>query len=49
MVEVPVREHKKPEVIEAKAREIKNLEKYDVFEEVEYKGQETVYSRWVIT
>ena len=46
-VEVPVREHKKPEVIEAKAKEIENLEKYGVFEEVE--GQETIDSRWVIT
>ena len=48
-VEVPVREHKKPEVIEAKQREIENLEKYGVFEEVEDVGQETVGSRWVIT
>ena len=30
-VEVPVREHKTPEVIEAKENEIKNLEKYGVF------------------
>ena len=42
IVEVPVKEHKKPEVIEAKQREIKNLEKYRVFEEVEDEGQETV-------
>ena len=48
-VEVPVREHKKPEVIEAKQKEIENLEKYGVFEEVEDEGQETVGSRWVIT
>ena len=47
-VEVPVREHKKPEVIEAKNKEIENLEKYGVFEEVEDEGQETVGSRWVI-
>ena len=48
-VEVPVREHRKPEVIEAKQKEIENLEKYGVFEGVEYEGQETVGSRWVIT
>ena len=48
-VEVLVREHKKPEVIEAKQKEIENLEKYEVFEEVEDEGQETVGSRWVIT
>ena len=46
-VEVPVREHKKPEVIEANQKEIENLEKYGVFEEVEDEGQETVDSRWV--
>ena len=45
IVEVPVKEHKKPEVIEAKQREIENLEKYEVFEEVEDVGQETVGSR----
>ena len=38
-----------PEVIEAKQKEIENLEKYEVFEEVKYEGQETVGSRWVIT
>ena len=48
-VEVPVREHKLPEVIDAKQKEIENLEKYGVFEEIEDEGQETVYSRWVIT
>ena len=30
-VEVPVKEHNKPEVIEAKQREIESLEKYGVF------------------
>ena len=44
-----VKEHKKPEVIEAKQREIENLEKYGVFEQVEDVGKETVGSRWVIT
>ena len=45
-VEVPVREHKKPEVIEAKQKEIEYLEKYGVSEAVE---QDKVDSRWVIT
>ena len=31
-VEVPVREHKKVEVTEAKDKELENLMKYDVFE-----------------
>merc|ERR1712237_117435 len=47
--EVPTKEHKKPEVMEAKDRELENLEKYDVFEEVEDTGQDTIGSRWVIT
>ena len=48
-VEVAVQEHKKPEVIEAKQKEIENLEKYGVFEEVEDEGQDKLGSRWVIT
>ena len=48
-VEVPVREHKKVEVIEAKDKELENLMKYNVFEEVNDEGQETISSRWVIT
>ena len=48
-VEVPVREHKKLEVIEAKHKEIENLEKYGVFEEVEDEGQDGLGSRWVIS
>merc|ERR1711905_46198 len=30
-------------------RELENLEKYEVFEEVEDTGQDTIGSRWVIT
>ena len=48
-VEVPVREHKRIEVVEVKEKELENLVKYDVFEEVDDKGQETVGLRWVIT
>ena len=48
-VEIPVAEHKAPEVIEAKEKELENLSKYDVFEEVEDSGQERITSRWVIT
>merc|ERR1712114_131168 len=35
VVEVPVKEHGKPEVKEAKEKKIKNLETYETFEEVE--------------
>ena len=48
-VELPVLEHGRPEVKEAKMAEVDNLLDYDVFEEVEDKGQETIGSRWVVT
>ena len=48
-VEVPVSEHKMPEVKEAKINEIMNQEDYEMFELVEDVGQETIGSRWVIT
>ena len=46
VVEVPVAEHKKVKVIEAKEKELENLTKYGVFEEVEDNGQERITSRW---
>ena len=49
VVELPVREHGKPEVIQAKNNEIKNLETYETFEEVDDIGQETIGSRWIVT
>ena len=45
VVEVPVREHGKLEVIEAKDKEIKNLETYETFEEVDDIGQECMMGR----
>merc|ERR1712030_28250 len=48
-VEVPASEHKALEVVEAKEKELENLNKYEVFEEVEDCGQERITSRWVIT
>ena len=48
-VELPVSEHGQPEVKEAKMSEVSNLLDYDVFEEVEDRGQETIGSRWVVT
>ena len=39
-LEVPVSEHNKPEVKEAKLKEIQNLECYEMFDLVEYVGQE---------
>ena len=49
MVEVPVREHGKAEVIEAKEKEIENLKLYETFEEIDDEGQETIGSRWIVT
>ena len=48
-VELPVSEHGRPEVKEAKTAEVNNLLNYDVFEEVKDEGQETIGSRWVVT
>ena len=48
-VEVPVKEHGKPEIVEAKNNEIENLKTYETFEEVMDEGQETIGSRWIIT
>ena len=42
VVEHPVREHGKLEVIEAKNKEIKDLETYETFEEIDDEGQETI-------
>ena len=49
VVEIPVKEHGKAEVIEAKNNEIKNLKTYETFEEVDDEGQETIGSRWIVT
>ena len=49
VVELPVKEYGKPEVIEAKEKEIENLETYETFEEVDDIGQETIGSRWIVT
>ena len=48
-VEVPVAEHRKTEGVEAKERELENLTKYGVFEELEDIGQDRISLRWVIT
>ena len=48
-VELPVSEHWRPEVKEAKDTDVSNLLDYDIFEEVKDRGQDTIGSRWVIT
>ena len=49
LVELPVNEHGRPEVAEAKEKEIENLKNYEVFEKVKDEDQETIGTRWVIT
>ena len=46
---VPVGDHWRPEVIKAKENEIDNWKNFNVFTEVEDKGQKTISTRWVIT
>ena len=48
-MELPTKEHKRPDVIEAKNKEIQNLNNLDTFKEVIDEGQPTIDSRWVIT
>ena len=49
ITEVPMAEHKRMKVEEANEKEIENLKKYEVFEEVEDTSQERISSWWVIT
>ena len=46
---VPLGEHWRPEVIEAKEKELDNWNKFNVFKEVQDVGQKTISTRWVIT
>ena len=48
IVELPVSENGWPQVKEAKMSEVSNLLDYNVFEEVEDKGHETIRSRWEV-
>ena len=49
VVELPISQHKRPEVVLAKKAELKNLEDYATFQEVEDVGQDRISSRWVVT
>ena len=49
VVELPVREHWRPEVLEAKTKELENLKLYETYEIVEDVDQERISMRWVIT
>ena len=47
--ELTLPEHKHPEVLEGKDREVKILKGYKDFKEVVDDGQDTIVSQWVIT
>ena len=48
-VEIPPKDHDKPEVKMAKEKEVENLMRFDTFVEVDDEGQSTIGSRWVFT
>ena len=48
-MEVPKKDHRSPEIVETKKKEIENLQKYEMFKEEVDRGQEKITSRWVIT
>ena len=47
-IEVPKKEHGKKEVLEAKQREIENLQKFGSCEEIEDDIKDNLTSTWVI-
>ena len=47
--EVKENEDNKEDCLEAKERELKNFEKFDVYREVEYEGQKVLGTRFVLT
>ena len=49
MIEILAKEQNTPEVKEAKLREVENLIRYEVFEEVDDCGQEKIGSKRVVT
>ena len=49
VVVLPRNLHGQKSCIKAKIKEIGNLEKHDVFEEVPNKGQKTIGTNWIVT
>ena len=49
VVLIPSSQHRHPEVVKAKEREINNFKAYKAFEEVKDEGQERCTSGWVVT
>ena len=49
VVELPKKEHDRFDVVEAKKKEISNLETFEVFERVQDESQPRISTRWVVT
>lgn len=48
-IELGVKEHKRPDVVSAKQKQLQDLVTFSTYEEIEDKGQTVIGSRWVIT
>ena len=46
---IPAKDHSRQECVEAKQKELKAFEDFEVYTEVEDKGQERLSSRWILT
>ena len=49
VVEIPTKEHCRLDVVQAKEKEMNNLQSFGTYEEIENEGQCFIDSRWVIT
>ena len=49
VVLIPLREHGRPECLEAKKKELEGWKQFDAYEEVEDLGQDRLSNRWVMT
>ena len=48
VIEIPTKHHGRDDVKEAKEKEIKNLQNYNVFDKVAEDGKNCIGARWVI-
>ena len=46
---IPAKDHSRQECVEAKQKDLKAFEDFEVYTEVEDKGQERLSSRWILT
>ena len=48
-MEIPTKDHSRPECVAAKEAEIESLKGFGTFEDVKDVGQECINSRWILT